>query len=321
MQAYLLLQFKGDSDGESLIMQHPFAPDFEPGTLLAKVRAKTATALACGALQPIETQYEFVEQGGIRFLVRILANIGRKEKAKEVQEETSKATGKVINPFLPYDEELFVTNITDTHLCLLNKYNVVDNHILIVTRAFEEQDSWLTEADFEALWACMAEIEGLAFYNGGTLAGASQRHKHLQLVPLPMAPDGSALSLDGLIQSAPFQGHHGSIPTLPYIHGIVRLSRDWLGVALPGKYLVDCYQKVMRGIGLNLQASVPDKPYNLLITRQWMLAVPRCQDSYHTIPVNSLGFAGSLLVKNDEQMALLKEMGPLTLLQNVACPI
>ncbi|HEY9761873.1 MAG TPA: phosphorylase [Trichocoleus sp.] len=302
-------------------MQHSFGSDFEPGTLLAKVRAKTETALACGALQPIETQYEFIEQDEIRFLVRILANIGRKERAKQAQDTASKATGKEINPFLPYDEELFVTHITDTHLCLLNKYNVVDNHILIVTRAFEEQDSWLRAEDFEALWACMAEIEGLAFYNGGTLAGASQRHKHLQLVPLPMAPDGSALPLDGLVQSAPFQGHHGSIPNLPYLHSIVRLSRDWLTAMLPGRYLLDCYQKVMRGIGLNLQASIPDKPYNLLITRQWMLAVPRCQDSYQAIPVNSLGFAGSLLVKNAEQMALLKEMGPLTLLRNVACPI
>lgn len=302
-------------------MQHPSAPDAEPGTLLAKVRAKTATALASGALRPIETQYEFVEQDEIRFLVRILANIGRKERAKEVQDITSEVLGKEINPFLPYDEELFVTNITNTHLCLLNKYNVVDNHILIVTRSFEEQDSWLTAEDFEALWICMAEIEGLAFYNGGTLAGASQRHKHLQLVPLPMAPDGSALPFDGLIQSAPFQGHHGSIPTLPYTHGVVRLSRDWLKATLPGKYLLDCYQKVMRGIGLNLQAPVPNKPYNLLITQHWMLAVPRCQDSYQGIPVNSLGFAGSLLVKNAEQMALLKEMGPLTLLQQVACPI
>jgi ATP adenylyltransferase len=34
--------------------------------------------------------------------------------------------------------------------------------------------------------------------------------------------------------------------------------------------------------------------------------------------VNSLGFAGSLLVKNHEQLALLKTLGPMTILQGVA---
>ena len=29
----------------------------------------------------------------------------------------------------------------------------------------------------------LAEVEGLAFFNGGTVAGASQPHKHLQVVP------------------------------------------------------------------------------------------------------------------------------------------
>ena len=41
-------------------------------------------------------------------------------------------------------------------------------------------------ADFDALARGLAAIDGLAFYNGGTVAGASQPHKHLQLVPVPL---------------------------------------------------------------------------------------------------------------------------------------
>jgi ATP adenylyltransferase len=158
-----------------------------PGTLWNKIQYQTRHALDCGALQPIDTHYEFLEEGGMRFLVRILANLARKEEANQAQEATKKS-GKDFNPFLPYEEDLFVADISSTHLCLLNKYNVVDHHILIVTRDFEDQDTWLTEADFRALVACMMEIDGLAFYNGGRLAGASQRHKHLQLVPPPPLP-------------------------------------------------------------------------------------------------------------------------------------
>ncbi|MBD0267594.1 MAG: phosphorylase, partial [Cyanobacteria bacterium Co-bin8] len=100
---------------------------FEPGTLLAKVQHRAEQAKACSALQPIETEFDFLHQGNLRFLVRKLANLARKEQAKVAQETKSQAKGKEINPFLPYDSELFVSNLTSTHLCLLNKYNVVDN--------------------------------------------------------------------------------------------------------------------------------------------------------------------------------------------------
>jgi ATP adenylyltransferase len=49
-----------------------------------------------------------------------------------------------------------------------------------------------------------------------------------------------------------------------------------------------------------------------------MMVVSRRQEHYQSIPVNSLGFAGSLLVKNHEQLALLKTLGPMTILQGVA---
>ncbi len=160
----------------------------KPGTLWTSVKEQTAQALRCGALLSIPTQFEFVEQDGVLFLVRILSNLNRKKAAKEKQEKQTADSGKEFNPFLPYEEDLFVADISDTHVCILNKFNVVDDHLLIITRAFEEQESLLTQEDFAALWACLADFDGLAFYNSGKIAGASQRHKHLQLVPLPLAP-------------------------------------------------------------------------------------------------------------------------------------
>jgi sulfate adenylyltransferase (ADP) / ATP adenylyltransferase len=298
-----------------------------PGMLWGKIQQQTDHALACGALQPIETHYEFVEQEGMRFLVRLLANLARKQQATQAQTKQRQA-GQDVNPFLPYDEDLFVTHLSETHLCLLNKYNVVDHHILLVTRAFEDQDTWLTLADFEALAICMAEIDGLAFYNGGRLAGASQRHKHLQLVPLPLCPDGSPLplapSLESLglgaiathpnvnaeLQIKPFQS-----PNFPFHHAIVPLAGP--SPTAPGLWAA--YHSLLTHLGMDGATSPLSCPYNLLITRQWMMVVARRQEHYQSIPVNSLGFAGSLLVKNQAQLALLKSLGPMTILQNVAC--
>ena len=58
---------------------------------------------------------------------------------------------KPANPFLPYDPDLWVTHLSDTHTLLLNKFNVVEHHLLVVTRQFESQLDPLNAADFAAI--------------------------------------------------------------------------------------------------------------------------------------------------------------------------
>ena len=296
-----------------------------PGTLWARVTARTEHALRCGALQSLPTAYEFVEQDGIGFLVRVLANLIRRDAAKKQQDQEIAASGKASSPFLPYDEALFVAEVSNTHVCLLNKFNVVDHHLLIVTRAFEDQESLLNLADFEALWACMAEFEGLGFYNGGQIAGASQQHKHLQLVPLPLAPAGPKIPIEPALAAARFQGPIGSTPRLPFRHAIARLAPD--GIKSPSQAAaatLEYYCAMRRTVGLQDDALLGNNrqsgPYNLLVTRQWMLLVPRSQECFQSISVNALGFAGALLVRNDQQLKILKDQGPMTILKNVAMP-
>lgn len=292
-----------------------------PALFWQQVIDQTRYALQCGALQSIATDYEFVEDKGIQFLVRILANLTRKDAA-QVEQRRAKS-GVVSNPFLPYEKDLFVANLSETHLCLLNKFNVVDHHLLVVTRAFESQETWLTLADFEALWVCMMAVDSLAFYNGGKTAGASQPHKHLQLVPLPFVPGGLSIPIEPAIANAQFQDDIGVVSEWPYQHAIARLSLS--PDIPPGKaapILLDAYRQVLHAVGLPYD---PDSPlqsgaYNLLITHQWMLLVPRSQESFESIAVNSLGFAGALLVRNADQMAHLKKYGPLHILQGVGQP-
>ena len=294
----------------------------EPGTLWASVTARAEHALRCGALHSIPTEYEFVEQNEIRFLVRILSNLARKDEAQKKQDKKTATSGKEFNPFLPYEEDLFVADISDTHLCLLNKYNVVDHHLLIITRAFEEQESWLNRGDFQALWACLAEIEGLAFYNGGKSAGASQRHKHLQLVPFPLVPEGTKPPIEPAIASARFQGSVGRIPGFPFLHAVAKLDPSWAKSPLEAaEATFESYRTLLSAVGLPWDEGNGNKQsgaYNLLATRQWMLIVPRSQGSFASIPVNSLGFSGTLLVRDNRQMKLLKDCGPMTILKNVA---
>ncbi|MUG94432.1 phosphorylase [Scytonema sp. UIC 10036] len=294
----------------------------QPGMLWKRVKEQTEDALAKQSLLSIPTEFEFVEQDGVRFLVRVLSNLARKDAAKKEQLKQITRPGKEFNPFLPYEEDLFVANLSETHVCILNKYNVVDYHLLIITRAFEEQESLLTLEDFAAVQACLDEIDGLVFYNGGKVAGASQRHKHLQLVPLPFIPSGSQIPIEPLLASAQFHSSIATIPQLPFINAYARLDvKDIQSPLATAAVTFECYRTLLKNLGIENAPGSQNKqsaPYNLLATRQWMLIVPRSQESFESISVNSLGFAGSLFVKNEQQMQLLKDIGPMTLLKNVA---
>jgi sulfate adenylyltransferase (ADP) / ATP adenylyltransferase len=296
----------------------------EPGTLVHGVKNTTDKALACGALLSIPTESQIVEQDGVKFLVRILSNLVRKDEAKNKQDKQTAITGKDFNPFLPYEQNLWVADILNTHVCILNKFNVVDHHLLIITRDFESQESLLTPHDFTAMWACLNDIDGLVFYNAGKIAGASQKHKHLQLVPLPLASICNYIPIEPLIAQAQFHDSIGTIPRLPFLHAFAKLNRDWINTPIEaGIATWQIYQKLLKAVKLEpgSNAITPTIAYNLLATRDWLMVVPRLHEVFDGISINSLGFAGALLVRNQEQMQQLKEYGPMTILKSVAVPL
>jgi sulfate adenylyltransferase (ADP) / ATP adenylyltransferase len=285
----------------------------KPGTLWQCVKDQTQYALECGALLSIPTDFELVEENGIKFLVRIVSNLTRKDKDKQ--------QGKNKNPFLPYEKDLLVADISESHVCILNKFNVVDYHLLIITRAFEEQEKLLTLEDFAAMWACLAEFDGLVFYNGGKLAGASQPHKHLQIVPLPLTPSGLQVPIEPLLTSAVFVDSVTTIPGLPFVHALGKLNSSGSPYT-DAVTTLELYHTLLSAVGLQAREDNRQSgAYNLLATREWMLIIPRSREDFHGISVNSLGFAGALLVRKHEHMQIIKQHGPMTVLKNVALPV
>ena len=68
------------------------------------------------------------------------------------------------NPFLPYDEALWVGHLSESHTLLLNKFNLVEHHVLVVTRDFQSQDDPLNAADLHntlrvvQVWTSMERV-------------------------------------------------------------------------------------------------------------------------------------------------------------------
>lgn len=73
------------------------------------------------------------------------------------------------NPFLPYEEALWVSHLSDSHTLLLNKFNVVAHHTLVVTRAFESQQDPLNASDLGATWQVL-QVRGRGRVQAGWLA-------------------------------------------------------------------------------------------------------------------------------------------------------
>ena len=169
----------------------------------------------------------------------------------------------------------------------------------------------------------MAEFEGLVFYNGGEVAGASQTHKHLQMIPLPMAKNRPNVPIEPLFASARFDRGLGIVPGLPFVHSFARLDPELvLHTSKASEVVFRLYRNMLEVVGLNRSDS-PERsrqsgPYNFLFTREWMLLVPRSEEFFESISVNALGFAGALLVQNEQQMQILREHGCMSALKHTA---
>jgi ATP adenylyltransferase/5',5'''-P-1,P-4-tetraphosphate phosphorylase II len=118
----------------------------------------------------------------IHFLLRIATAL--REKPKGPSSVTTSLPKTWRNPFLPPDPDLFVCHLSASHSLVLNKFNVVPHHVLVITREFAKQEEPLTAEDMEATLAvvqCMPGDGGLAYFNRGPCSGASQPHKHIQV--------------------------------------------------------------------------------------------------------------------------------------------
>src|SRR5260221_6670759 len=129
----------------------------------------------------IESEPFLVPDAGADFVVRLATDY-----AAQAARQPKPRVG---NPFADPEPDLLVGDVSPTHVAILNKYHVIESHLLIVTRGYVDQHVLLDRADFEALERCFpSHVEAIAFYNGGRGSGASQPHKHVQVVTLPLAP-------------------------------------------------------------------------------------------------------------------------------------
>ncbi|MFO8236888.1 MAG: ATP adenylyltransferase [Prochlorococcaceae cyanobacterium] len=227
------------------------------------------------------------------------------------------------NPFLPWEPELEVRRLADRHVVLLNKYPVQPGHVLVITQEWQPQSGWLRPLDWGAVGHVAADTGGLWFFNSCAAAGASQPHRHLQLLPrsggetsCPLAP----LLLEQIHGPA---GAGGSGPW-PWRYALSRIEQDHpcAGEEARAEELQRLYRTHAAVLELGDPAHDPQPrhPYNLLFDDHWFLTVRREREHCAGFSLNALGFAGYLLLSEGSDLPWLLEHGPWELLRRVSSP-
>ncbi len=266
----------------------------------------TKEAINKGALIPLETK--IINNNSnlyIPFEIRYLIS-DKPDHLKTVKSD--------INPFLPWDKRLEISQINNSHILILNKYPVQLGHMLLITNDWQPQNGWLRYKDMQALATVNNDTTGLWFFNSSPEAGASQPHRHIQLLRRnkseSMCPRNrwfldlitSTTNTKNILAS--------STKVLPLNDIKSKIESD----ELYNKYIRLCIQI---GIGDPNIDDKPKNPYNLIITPEWIAVVKRCRDCVKGISINALGFAGYLLATKDSDMEWLERNGPVKLLERV----
>ena len=250
-----------------------------------------ARAAEQGVLGPLETAGRLVGCEGLVFRIRILTSLEKKRAARKRQQS---------DPFDPPEAELTLAEVElEKHICVLNKFPVLDRHVLLVTREFVSQEEPLTLDDFQALADLAKENDDrwLAFYNCGSESGRSQPHKHLQLVPYPFESDVSQVEDENIWERMPFVAEWRHVESWVQAEHNYRMYRD-----------------VLEWLKINSQLT---SSHNVLLSPHRLVVIPRRAEECEGISVNALGFCFSLFAANAEGAAKIEELGPLGLLKSV----
>ena len=217
--------------------------------------------------------------------------------------------GPKINPFKPWDKILEIDSIGNDHQLILNKYPVQLGHVLLISNEWKEQNGWIDIKDWEAIKKVNNDTTGLWFFNSGPIAGASQPHRHVQLLrrdpyELSCPREKWILEFDNVI----YKNDKFSKNLI-----IKKFSKS-----LNEENIHEIYKELLYKLGLGDPKinKKPRYPYNLIFTNKWMLLIKRKADNLYGISINALGFAGYILVTEKSNISYLKKIGPEKLLED-----
>lgn len=287
------------------------------------------SAVKSGDLIYTDSTQESASDNGVNIRYTFAPALAKKPTKDDNKENTDKPK---FNPFENPDPKLMLVSDFGAYSLVLNKYAIVPNHFLCISKKVIPQTAPLTPSDLEYSYAALqaAQSQGakyIGFFNCGPNSGASVDHKHIQFIELPK---GFKPFPDAVIKAKGRDYKTGAQPLsaekVPFAHYIVPWEVEWpeedsdteedgpqedpVAEELGFKFST-VLSRVLTELRVN---DAPSISYNIVFSDKWLMAVPRSKESFKDISVNATGVVGLLLAKSQEQLDVYKEEGPLKVL-------
>lgn len=234
------------------------------------------------------------------------------------------ANKKPFNPFANPSAALKIADLGPSHYLVLNKFAIVPEHFILATTEFKHQTHVLEAADLDATRACIkaygsdGQGSGLfAFFNCGEHSGASQPHRHIQLLPVARMKDG----LEGPDKEAwgVLAEHLVDGAVAPFKTFSERISTDMTGDDLWAVYVRLYRQACHAVLGSEKEAPAEGEvviSYNMAMTSTTLTICPRVSEGSEIrnkeeevvgkLALNGTVLAGTALVKSEGEWDALK---------------
>lgn len=242
--------------------------------------------------------------------------------------------------FDPFDnppEALRISDLGPSHFLVLNKFAIAAEHFILATNDFKDQEHLLEKDDFAAIRTCIDGYENpnggdglFTFFNSGEFSGASQAHRHVQMIPISRMKDGLGPDSPWSVVADKLTAKDKLFGTIVAELPFTAIARNISGMdasQLHSTYL-DMYQK-----GCRVEATITRHPkheseppldgpsrisYNLAMTKDTMVLLPRLSDKFHLqdaegkplgikLSVNGTILAGTVLVKEERDYQTIQK--------------
>ncbi|KAJ5525333.1 hypothetical protein N7494_011983 [Penicillium frequentans] len=293
----------------------------------AEICAKFDRLVSAGIIAYQPSKPVLVADKGMIFCFHIVQSLKNKPQADDkFQLLSSDASDPHAGTFGPGSDlardhpDVCITIVNETHYLVINKFPVFRPMLLLLTvDSYRRQHESLDREDLDAGWGMICEMkeEHYLFFNCGVLSGSSRAHKHLQVVPAPGAHDGYGEGFKFFpdYDSVPEQGSPG------FVYFLQKFGDLPDGFVKDIDQVLEIYLRLLRQARESLHLPESDPcPHNFVLTKRWMMVIPRKEKLFHGITANSAAMVGSVYVENEKQLNAWKEVGPMNVLANLGLP-
>jgi ATP adenylyltransferase/5',5'''-P-1,P-4-tetraphosphate phosphorylase II len=206
-----------------------------------------------------------------------------------------------------------IAHINSTHILVFNRVCIFRPQLMLLSEdSYRRQHLPLELIDIIATYEVLTSLnegeqEFYTLYNCGF--GSSREHKHVQFLPKVdvFFPDDRGFD-------------NGKIPYLYFLKYLPMSKDDPDGAN--NLYLV--YEELLAQAKSAVNTACPSGrewvPHNVILTKDWLMVIPRGSNGYEGVSTSSAGMVGSVFLANKDQLKEWKNAGMTKVLAELGIP-